>query len=284
MRAIRSGKGIGDNLYLQSIVRHLVEKGQQLEVCTHYPDLFRPLAAKVRLSAWRRDRIDLVSHYIDRKTVSGTDQFVDCCIRCGIKERIDLRLDWPPLNGALVQTVLDQCRPVVIVQMPREPMGRTDGYGADLLPDCRTLQRIIDHIGARAKFVQIGAGSPLFRFRGIDRDLANKTSISDLIDVAWAADAALGYCSFVVPLAESLAKPALLVWSRRGLNSATPFIRQITPAKIVHRPATTHVLIDDCADSELQKVADAFLDQAAGTAALRGQDGRDCRVGAGLRR
>lgn len=269
MIAIRSGKGLGDNLYLQSIVRHLADRCEQLEVCTHYPDLFRPLAGKVTLSAWRRDRIDKVAHYVERKTVAGTDQFVDCCIRAGIKERFDLRLDWTPLNDALVHRVWSQRKPVIVVQMPREPMGRTDGYGADLLPDCRTLQRVIDHIGARAAFVQIGAGEPLFRFRGIDIDLANQTTVADLIDVAWAADAALGYCSFIVPLAESLRKPLLLVWSRRGLKSRTEFIRQITPAKIVHRPETTRVVMDDADDAQLQRAADAFLDQAGSSGPLR---------------
>lgn len=269
MIAVRSGKGLGDNLYLQSIARHLTDKGEQLEVCTHYPDLFRPLSGRVTLAAWRRERIDRVAHYVERKTATGTDQFVDCCIRAGIRENIDLRLDWTPLNSDLVQRVRSQRRPVIVVQMPREPMGRTDGYGADLLPDCRTLQRVIDHIGPRATFVQIGAGEPLFRFRGIDIDLANQTTVADLIDVAWASDAALGYCSFIVPLAESLRKPLLLVWSRLGLKSRTEFIRQITPGKIVHRPQTTHVVMDDAADIELQRSADAFLDQAGSSGTLR---------------
>lgn len=262
MIAVRSGKGLGDNLYLQSIVRHLTERGERVEVCTHYPDVFRPLAGKVTLSAWRRDRISRVAHYVERKTIKDTDQFVDCCIRAGITERIDLNLDWSPLNRSLVDLVWSQRKPVIIVQMPREPMGRTDGYGADLLPDCRALQRAIDHIGARATFVQIGAGEPLYRFRGIDIDLANQTTVSDLIDVAWAADAALGYCSFMVPLAESLRKPLFLVWSSRGLRSRNEFIRQITPGKIIHRPETTRFAMDDAEDDELQRSADAFLEQA----------------------
>lgn len=269
MRSIRSGKGLGDNFYLQSIVRHLVARGEALEVCTHWPDVFQPLKDMVKLAPWRRDRIDLIAHYIERKGHGDTDQFVDCCIRCGIHARIELSIDWRPLNTVLVNRVRSFRKPTIVVQMPREPMGRTDGYGLDLLPDCRAIQRIIDTIGKRATFVQVGAGVPLHRFSGIDVDFANQTSVSDMIDIAWAADAALGYCSFIVPMIESLRKPALLVWSRKGLRSHTDFIRRITPNKIVHRPDTTHVVMDDCDDDELHRVTDAFLGKVGVASVLR---------------
>lgn len=282
MRAIRSGKGLGDNFYLQSIARHLVGRGEEVEVCTHWPDVFRPIKDKVTLSPWRRDRIDLVAHYIERKGIGDTDQFVDCCIRCGIGERIPLSIDWAPVNRGLVDRFRSFRKPVIVVQMPREPMGRTDGYGLDLLPDCRAIQRIIDRVGNAATFVQVGAGQPMFRFNGLHVDLANQTSVLDLIDVAWAADAALGYCSFIVPMAESLRKPTLLVWSRRGLRSRNEFIRRITPNKIVHRPETTHVVVDDADDDELNKVTDAFLEQVGGPTILRRQDRCDRGVGSRL--
>lgn len=258
--SIRSGKGLGDNLYLQSIARHLVETGHRPIVCTSFPDLFRPLSGKVDVEPYRRDHVDRVAHYISRKRVPGTDQFVDCCINAGVGDRAELRLDWSPVNFPLLARLKAQGKPVVMVQLPRHPMGRADGYGADLLPDCTVIQRAIDRIGDRAFKVQVGQGEPLFRFSGIDLDLANATTVSDLLDVAYASDGALGYCSFIVPLAESLNKPTLLVWSRRGLRSSNSFVRAIVPEKIIHRPSTTRAVVDDAKEAELNGAVDAFCD------------------------
>lgn len=280
MRSIRSGKGIGDNLYLQSIVRHLVDAGERIEVCTPWPDLFRPIRDKVSLSPFRRDNIDLVAHYTTRKKIAGTDQFQDCCINVGIKVPVDLRLDWVPQNLALIDQLRSAGKPVIIVQLPREPFGRSDGYGMELLPDCKTIQRAIDALTGWAFIVQIGSGKALHRFSGIDLDLVDGTSVSDLIDVAYAADGCLGYCSFMVPLAETFSKPALLVWSRKGLRSRTEYIRTITPEKILHR-ASSRFVVDDCSDHEIAEAANALLDQAGDTRPLRRQEGCDRRQRAG---
>lgn len=260
MDRIRAGKGLGDALYLQGVVRHLVERGDRLEVVTPWPDVFRPLAGRIMVSPFRRNGIDKVAHYIERKNVPGTDQFVDCCISAGVTERIEFRLDWAPTNEALVGQIKSAGKPVVIVQMPREPMGRSDGFGMDLLPDSRAMQAALDAIGDRAFKVQVGRGDPLFRLEGLDLDLVNGTSPTELIDVAWAADAALGYCSFIAPLAESLRKPLLLVWSTKGSRSSNPFIRSITPSKILHR-STNRAVMDDCSSSQMVEAVDALLGQ-----------------------
>jgi hypothetical protein len=270
--ALRAGFGLGDSLYLQSIARHLCESGQRVEVCSAWPDVFRPLtlAGRILLSPFRRERIDRVAHYTSRKQVAGTSQFEDSCIAAGISGPVDLRLDWTLVNPAAVAPLRRTALPVVLVQLPRAPMGRTDGFGAELLPDCRVIQRTIDMLEGKAFRVQIGSGAPLYHFTGIDLDLANKTSVCDLIDIASVAGGFLGYCSFIVPLAESLGKPALLVWSRRGLNSQAPrgeFIRSITPEKVLHR-ATSRAAMDDCSRAELARAAHDLLDAIASPAPL----------------
>lgn len=248
-------------------MRHLVGKGgsaQPIEVCTSWPDVFIPLKDKIRIAPFRREQIDASFHYISRKRVAGTDQFMDCCISAGITEPVDLRLDWVVRNQPLKARFTKAGKPIVLVQLPRAPMGRNDGYGDDLLPDCTKLQRVIDLLGDTVLTVQIGSGVALYRFKNLGLDLANKTSVSDLLDVASLAHGALGYCSFIVPLAESLRKPTLLIWSRRGLNSKNPFISVIVPGKIIHRPATTKAVMDDCGDDELRAAADAFYHQVGG--------------------
>lgn len=265
-RAVRSGKGLGDSLYLQSIVRHMVEHGaKDLEVCTSWPDVFRPIRDKVKLSPFRRHRVNQSYHYISRKRFGETDQFVDCCISAGLTN-VDLRLDWRPRNKPLVDRLQQSGKPIVMVQLPREPMGRADGFGLDLLPNCETIQKVIDLLGDRVLTVQVGGNGrekPLYRLK-VAIDLANGTSVSDLLDVASICSGAVGYCSFIAPLAESLRKPLLLVWSQRGFSSTNSFIRVITPHKIIHRPETSRAVMDDCPNHELADAVNAFYIQAGG--------------------
>jgi hypothetical protein len=261
MISVRSGMGLGDALYLQSVARHLVAQGHRVEACCAWPDVFRPLGDRVKVSPFRRERVDRLAHYTSRKAVAGTDQFQDCCINARINGPVELRLDWKIANPLILDKIAGGGVPIVVVQMPRAPFARTDGYGMELLPDCRVVQRIMDRIGRRAKFVQIGSGVAIPpELAGFDLDLTNRTSVCDVLDIGALADGFLGFVSFIVPLSESLLKPSLLVWSRKGLRSPHQPVRTITPQKILHRESSRW-LMDDCTEQELAEAADAFLEQ-----------------------
>lgn len=240
-KTIRCGRGLGDAIYLHSVVRHLLARGEALRVKSDYPAVFKDLPVEVepfsRVAA-------ITAHYASRKGVDGTTQFEDCCINAGIKEPVELRMDWTPSNPALIERLRAPGRPILVVALPRAPMGRADGFGAEVLPDCRVIQRLLDGYKATHTIVQVGAGTPLHRFTGIDIDLANATTVAELIDAASVADRFLGYCSFLVPLAESFGRPAMFVWSRRGLSSRSVYVRQITPRKVLHLETSSH-MIDD---------------------------------------
>jgi hypothetical protein len=256
MRSIRCGRGLGDSIYLQSVVRHLVRNGPALRVKSDYPDVYLPLGRSIEVVPFTR-QADITAHYSSRKSIPATTQFQDCCINAGIREPVDLRLDWTMTNQWLVDRVRKPGKPVLVVQLPRAPMGRLDGFGKELLPDCRAIQRLIDEAKGSHTLVQIGAGEPLFRFRGIDIDLANETTVAEMIDVASLADGFLGYVSFMVPLAESLRKPALFVWSRAGLRAAHPYVRQITPSKVLCRKTSSYVM-DDATEQQIVESLDAL--------------------------
>ena len=250
--------GLGDALYVQAVARHIVRCGERLKVCTAWPDVFKPLGDSVTIAPFTRAGIGYLAHYSQRKTLTETNQFEDCCQAAGITEPVDFRLDWKLEDEALAALVMETGKPVILVQLPRAPMGRTDGFGAELLPDCRKIQRAIDLIGDRATIVQIGSGAALFEFRSIDIDMTNRTTVCQLLDLASIASGFLGYVSCAVPLAESFARPGLFVWSRRGLNSGTPYVKSITPKKILHR-RTSRAVIDDCADQELIGAVERLL-------------------------
>lgn len=260
-KSIRGGMGLGDALYVQSVVRHLVEQGQSLRVCTAWPDVFKQLGDRVTTAPFSR-QVQILAHYSARKQKPGTTQFEDVCITAGLREKVDLRLDWKAEDAALVAWLKDSAdgRPIVLVQLPRSPMGRTDGFGAELLPDCRVIDRAIARLKERkrALIVQVGKGASLYGLHGIDIDLANKTTVRQMLDLSTIASGFLGYVSFLVPLAESFSKPALLVWSSRGLKSRQPYISAITPKKVLHKPSSRFVL-DDAKPAQIHEAADAFM-------------------------
>lgn len=258
MIRIRGGAGLGDAIYIQSVARHFTEQGQRVEACCDWPDVFSPLGDAVTVSPFRRTDIDRLAHYSLRRGVVGTTQFEDCCIQAGIRGRIPLQLDWVPRNHSLIDRLRRDGRPIIVVQMPRAPFGRTDGYGAELLPDCFAIQRAIDKLSERAFLVQVGNGKPLYRFVRVDLDLANRTSVKDLLDLASVCDGFLGYPSFFIPLSEAMNKRSLLVWSRRGFDSPHEPVRLMTPQKLLHRPELASVVMDDCLDDEMERAVNAL--------------------------
>lgn len=268
MKSIRCGRGLGDSIYLQSVVRHLLgpklPSVPTLRVMSDYPDVFRPLGQAVQVAPFSRLGVGIVAHYVQRKAHPATTQFVDCCLAAHIAEPPPLHLPWTLTDASLAHDLhaLAAGRPIVILQLPRAPMGRTDGFGAELLPDCRAIQTAIDALRQRdACIVQVGAGQPLYRFAGLHADYANRTSVAQLIDIASLSSAAIGYPSFLVPLAESLDLPALFVWSRRGLRSPRGFIAQITPGKLLHKRATSRAIVDDAVPDLIARAAAALLER-----------------------
>lgn len=238
---------------MQSVVRHLLKHGhERMKVRADFPDVFRPLGDRVIVEPFSKTGVDLLAHYSIRKSHGGSTQFQDCCTSAGIHSPAELRLDWEPTAPPLVSGR------VALVQLPRAPMGRTDGFGAELLPDCRAIQEAIDELRKSCTVVQVGAGESLHRFKRVDVDLSNQTTVAQLIDLAHASVCMLGYCSFFVPLAESLDKPALFVWSKRGLRAPHPFISSITPRKIIHKPSSAW-LMDDAQSDAIREAANVLL-------------------------
>lgn len=230
-------------MYVQAVARHFVKNGHQIAVKSSWSEVFSQLPVKV-LPFERH--ADINCHYTLRKHYR-TDQFQDCCLQAGIKEPVDFKLDWAITDQALVDSVGEKAkgRKVILVQMARRPMDRIDGYGAELLPYQGAYQACVDGLSQHAFTVLVGAGHPVYEVKGTSLDLTNKASVSQLLDLAKSCDGLLGYCSLFVPLAEQFSKRALYVWARAGLRSRTPYIRQITPQKILHRKDLLKAVCDD---------------------------------------
>lgn len=255
---IRGGQGLGDSLYVQSVARYYLMNGRPLAVRSAHPDVFRPLGLPV--IPFSRDRGAIVAHYVQRKGEPGTSQWQDVCISAGIPRETEMRLDWKLLNPANADYFLGVRRPVIAVLLPRHGMNRNDGFANELLPNWKTLDQLIQ---CDAYKVQIGQGDALYKFHGIDLNLANKTSIGDMLDIASMVDGFVGWCSFMLPLAESLQKPFFSLWSARGMKSRNGFISTLTPQKVIHRKDLAYNAIDDEPIDRIKKRFDDFLREVA---------------------
>ena len=137
-------------------------------------------------------------------------------------------------------------------------MDRADGFAKELLPSINVIQSVIDGVKDKYTVVLCGSGESLDSYQGVDIDLSNKTSVSELIDLAYISKRMIGYCSFFIPLAESLNKEALFVWADEGLSSGTSYISRITPTKILYKDTSKYV-IDSWDKERIDNVIKAFL-------------------------
>lgn len=268
---IRGGNGLGDALYVQAIARHLVKQGVQLEVCTRYPEVFEHL--NVKTASFSRENIHFLAHYTSRKTQKGTNQWQDVCAAIGNRASgAELTIDWEVRNEPLVK-IISSHRPVMVVHGGRAPMQRKDGFGNELIPNKHVFASILNKLRERYFTVYIGRDQRLFNL-DVDLDMSNRTSITDVLDIASVADAFFGQCSFIIPLAESFDRRLLILWSSAGVRSTNTAINTITPDKVLSKP-TSHYVIDT--DPDIDIAIHQFLESARSGTEIHGEDGRDCR-------
>ena len=249
---IRGGSGLGDSLYLRPICEHLARDGP-VTVMSNFPDVF--IGSGVAVEPFRRDRVDRIAHYVGGKHNLTTTLWQDMCAHAGVE--VALRFDWALKNRRLIRRIEEGAagRPVLLVHGGREPMGRRDKFGIELLPFEHAFAAVASALDDCYR-VRVGRGDQLYPIP-CDLDLTNQTSVADVLDIATASAGIVSMCGFPVPLAEALDKPALFVWSSRGLASAHIFINSVTPSKILSKPSSRFVM-DDRPVEELQEAARAF--------------------------
>jgi hypothetical protein len=254
VKVIRSGSGLGDSIYLRPVAEHFVRTGASVTVKSDYPGVFA--GAGVIVDAFTRQGCNVVAHYSQRRHLDGSNQWQDICTSAQIPQ-IPLAFHWEVKNRPLLQGLKSAAngRPIVMINGGRHPMGRKDGYGREMLPTPEAFDAVLSAL-QDCFVVEVGKGDELYPLRA-DVDLTDRTSPADLLDIATLARGLVGQCSFMIPLAEVFDKPLLAVWASAGLVSATPFIRQCTPKKVLTKP-TSRFVLDQWPVEEITAVADEF--------------------------
>lgn len=235
---MRGGSGLGDSLYLRPFAEAFCAERKNLTVMTDYPGVFRGLP--VTTEKFNRNRITVCAHYTHGKMNPHTNQWDDVCVSAGF--RVPLKFNWTLIHTEWINRILDAAcgRPIVLVHGGRPPMGRKDGFGAELLPERKAFDTILS-IFHNCYLISVGMGQVIYPLRA-NRDLMNCTTVEQLMDLGSICHAMVAQCSFCIPLAEGFDKPLLCVWSDRGLNSREIFIRAITPNKVLSKGSSRYVV------------------------------------------
>lgn len=253
MKRIRGGRGLGDAIYLRPITEHFVRAGDPVTVLSDYADVF--IGSGAAVEPFNRNAGNVVAHYVQGKATAGTTQWQDVCRSAGVA--VPLRFNWNVRNVDLVTRLAREAagRPIVLVHGGRAPMGRTDGFGMELLPKQAAFEAALDEL-AGCFLVQVGKAEQIYKLRA-HVDLNGTTSVSDLLDIAVACEGVVAQCSFAIPLAEVFDKPLLAIWSARARRSPQEFVRLTTPQKVLSGPRDNYV-VDHWPEKQIREVARAF--------------------------
>jgi hypothetical protein len=254
MERIRGGRGLGDAIYLRPIAEHFVRAGTPVSVLSDFDDVFIGSGASVEPFS-RTNGANIVAHYVHGKTNPGTTQWQDVCRSARVEA--ELRFSWTVRNTDLIDRLTQDAggRPMILVHGGRAPMGRTDGFGMELLPDRHAFEAALDAL-SDCYLVQVGKAPQIYALP-VSVDLNGTTSVSDLLDVASVCAGVVAQCSFAIPLAEVFEKPLLAIWSARAARSESEFIRVTTPQKVLSGPRDSFV-VDCWPHKHIREVAREF--------------------------
>lgn len=260
MIRIRVASGLGDSVYLRPIAEHFARRGERVIALSNYPQIFAGSPCEVE--PFRRDRVDIAAHYVLRQANPGTTQWQDVCLVAGVTDPVPFAFAWERQNHGLIEGLRAKAagRPIVLVHGGRTPMGRTDGFGRELLPRRDAFASVLDGMGG-ALLVEIGRDHAEYDLPH-DVDLFGATSVSDLLDLFQACDGVVCQCSFAVPMAEVFDRPLLAVWSTAGLAARETWTRGVRPDKVLSKESSGYVV--DSLDAEfLRDRGRAFMQTIA---------------------
>lgn len=256
MKRVRGGRGLGDALYVRPVVDQLLKDGHSVTVLTDFPHLYIPTGAACR--PFERIKVDYCAHYVGYKQHAGTTQWQDVCASVGMPLDLPFRFPWKVSNHSMISGLRAQAqgRPLVLVHGGRVPMGRTDGFGMELMPTSEAFNAVLDEL-RDCFLVQIGKAEQLYPVKS-EVNLNGTTTIRDVIDLGACCDAVVAQCSFAVPLAEVFDKPLLAVWGSKISRSREWFVKSTTPLKVLSGSKDRFVM-DEWSEEALRWAASDFM-------------------------
>ena len=255
---IRGPSGFGDAIYMNSIANAFHLQYEKVLVRTKYPEIFKYIPG-VEPVAFKKGGADLEFNYGGRRrNDQTTTQWKDLLITSGLDKNTPYQTIWKLTNTEIINTIQDksQGKKLLVVSAPHIPFDRLDQFGLELIPNYKKFIPLIKMARDKGYYIiQLGRGKCIFDFgkNMIDLDLKNKTTVCDMMDIGMIGDLFLGQCGNIVPLAEGYKKKLFIVFSQKGLNSNTEFLKNITGRKICSTEKSNYA-IDSMNDDEIMNL------------------------------
>ncbi len=252
MIKLNSPKGLGDAIYLRSIVLHLLARGEQVKVFTVWPDVFDDLPVEI-IGANDYVYDDDLHHamaclHCRVPAIMALDRFRLTCLQAQVLGSVELTMAWrAKIDSVVVKQVKEKAagKPVLLYQ-PRK-ISKDDDQELT-----RPLRAAFNrYLATRGDCFRVKIGSPSFvhddRDLACDLDLFGKTSIKDVFDIASVSDLIFGEASCFLPnLAEALDKPFVCMFSRRATMSIhRKRVWSMRPEFLIHKKHLATVVYDE---------------------------------------
>jgi hypothetical protein len=248
---IRSGSGLGDAIYINSVVQELLKEHSNIILRTKYPGVFASLP--IRTKEFTKGGENLAFNYggsLRRRKTSNI--YEDLLQAAGLPMDTEMGTAWEYIPSKISDQVLEVFGKMAFISSPHVPFGRNDGRGDKMIPNWKKFQPLIDRCKELGYYtVMAGSGKLMHEFKNIDLNLHSQTSVHDIMNIGQMSDLFIGQCGFVIPLGEGFKKPTFTILARAGLDDKDDwFINNVTLTKILSRLGTTsNGAIDDEPDS-----------------------------------
>jgi len=229
MLHIRGESGLGDSIYLYSIVKSYLDNVKEpIAVYSNYPEVFEDLKCLVLPFSKNTDKDTKIFSYLPNKSNSKTTILEDITSSCPYQ--INFYKEHKIKNHNLITNILKNKlnnKKICIVRYiePRHNKKRIDNLGCN--PNL--INRFISEFKKDYYFVGIGTNN-YYKIK-CDMDLMGQTSVSDLFDLVLISDLVIAQVGYTVPLSELLHKNNIAIFPRKW-QTANPFLKTITPKKI----------------------------------------------------
>lgn len=254
---IRGPSGIGDAIYMNSIVQEFARRYDKVLMRTKYPEIFK-YCERVEPIKFTKGGADKEFNYGGkRRADQTTTQWQDLLMTAGLPLSVPYKTAWKIHNKDIENEIRQKTKEkkIFVLSVPHTPFDRLDKFGLSLIPNYKKFIPVLSYAKENNYFIiQIGKGKCLYDFGNlIDLDLKNKTTISGIMDLGMIGDVFLGQCGFILPLAEGYKKAVFIILARKGLNSNTEFLRNITGKKVCSTDKSFWVADDQPDDYILQE-------------------------------
>ena len=252
---IRGPSGLGDAMYMAVIGKYYTEKGNDVEICTKWADLYRVLG--LRTLPHQKAFGDIQASYGGRKKNTDTNQYQDLCIASGIKDYPVFKIEWPVQSPALIKMIRKESenKKICIVGAPYKPFGRDDGFGVELEINYDIFEEIMKTYNKQIFFILTGTKATR-KLNYANFDLVDQTSVCDLMDISSIANLFLTQVGHLLPIGECLGKPVACFFSKHGMTCENQFVNTIIPKKVFCRDTDMSFIDDEPIDVIIKRFGD----------------------------